>query len=600
MKQIMKRYLLLSCILCAFIAVVGCTAGAQAELSPSTELPIVTEKPTPTPMPAPPTPTMAPVLTISEFYAGVFNVYSIAGHYVDGVSDIDWVSSDPSILQVYGNDLIGLYPGETTITGTYNGSTVTADITVYDCGIKSEDVSIQTQNICLFPGESFRLVATQKNAVFASEDSSIASVASDGTVTAHAIGTTTITATNSVNSIDCTVTVVADDGTYLKSSLDTEYPLTQERTVMVSDSFYLIADIGVYLPEDILEKIELIMETMEKETGLSFDNPRLSSEYTTLTKPAITIVNDHAYDYAYGGADGITLSPYDIYLDENGTYVLVHELMHTLQLRNGVDLGDALTEGFAIYYGGLVCDKLPYPKNHDEYYNEWAGMGPFGEITLENTESSLLDPPDNHPFSYFFVRYLDETYGKDRFYEIMDAITKAVRQSEGVAYAGQVNPLSEETLYQLIKEYTGDNLTEEFYRYFSSLEESDWSCMDLSNIDGVYHVDFEGNGYGSYTSVGGKITFNQEITLDYTYAFDFAEKVWGRKAKGISLSAGVMGDDLVMYDVDTTFYDQYDNVIPLNDPYEAAGNAVSGAVKVKLRGVDECICYVNDNYMFSE
>lgn len=679
MKQIMKRYLLVLCILCAFAFIIGCTADFQTDsfsdsgtLMPTqsamenpptditslpellTEVPVptVTDEPiatpvptdipvpteplvpttvpvptiaeepidvpvpttveaptaTPTPMPATPalsptpspSPAPVPLLKMSDFYAGIFNVYSIAGHYADGITDIDWVSSDPSILQVRGNDLIGIYPGETTITGTYKGNTVTADITVYDCGIKGEDVSIQTKNICLFPGESFRLIATQKNAVFTTADSSIATVASDGTVTAHAIGTTTITATNPTNSIDCVVRVVADDGTYLESSLDTEYPLTEERTVIESDSFYLIADIGVYLPEDILDKIELIMSMMEKETGLSFDNPSLSSEYTTLTKPAITIVNDHAYDYAYGGADGITISPYDIYLDENGTHVLVHELMHTLQLRNGIDLGNALTEGFAIYYGGLICDKLPYPKNHDEYYNEWASMGQFDEITLANTESSLLNPPDNHPFSYFFVRYLDETYGKDKFYEIMDAITEAVIQAKGAAYAGQVNPLSEETLYDIIKEHTSDNLTEEFYRYFSSLEETDLSRMDLSDVDGVYYVDFTGNRRGNYTSIGGGLKFNQEITLDYTYAFDFAEKVWGRKAKGISLRACVIDENFIMHEVNTTFYDQYGNIIPIADLYEAFENVVPGAVKVKLSGVDECICYTNDDNMFCE
>lgn len=557
--------------------------------------------PTPTPTKIPmPTPTPAPLLNYSSFYAGVFNVYSLAGHYADGVTNIDWVSSDPSILQVRGNDLIGIYPGETTITGTYKGTTVTADVTVYDCGIKGDDVSIQTQSICLFPGESFRLIATQKNAVFTSADPSVATVSSDGTVTARSIGTTTVTARNSKNSINCTVTVVADDGTYLKSSLDTEYPLTRERTVLESDSFYLIADIGVYLPEDILDKIELIMATMEKETGLSFDNPKLASEYGTLTKPAITVVNASSYDYAYGGADGVTVSPYDIYLDENGTHVLVHELMHTLQLRNGVDIGKALSEGFAIYYGGLICDKLPYPKNHDEYYNEWGSMGSFDEITPANTESLLLNPPDVHPFSYFFVRYLDETYGKDKFYEIMDAITEAVIQAKGAAYAGQMNPLSEEAIYKIIKEHTGDDLTEGFYRYFSSLEEADRIYMDLSDVDGVYYVDFEGNRRGNYTSIGGKLRFNQEITLDYTYAFDFAEKVWGRKAKGISLRAYVIDENHITHEVDTTFYDQYGNIIPISDPYEAFQNVAPGAVKVKLSGVDECICNARDDNMFCE
>ena len=651
MKRL-KKIVLLTYVLCASFLLAGCAAGSQTdtfanlvtpipteapiptaeptqapvltEVPAPTQAPVLTEAPAPTEVPIPtealmptatpaptkapaatptlapsPSPSPSPLLNYSEFYAGIFNVYSLSGHYADGVTDIDWVSSDPSILQVCGNDLIGIYPGKTTITGTYKGATVTADVTVYDCGIKGDDVSIQTQNICLFPGESFRLLATQKNAVFTTADTSVATVSSDGTVTAHAIGTTIVTATNPMNSIDCTVKVVADDGTYLKSSLDTDYPLTQERTVMVSDSFYLIADIGVYLPEGILDDIELIMAMLEKETGLSFSNPKLESEYMTLTKPAITIVNDYAYDYAYGGADGVTLSPYDIYLDESGTSVLVHELLHTLQLRNGIDLGNAMSEGFAMYYADLFCKKLPFPQNHDEYYNSWACMGPFDKITLENTEDLLLNPPDIHPFSYFFVRYLAETYGDQKVYEIIDAITEAAQNVKGKVYAGQMNPLSQEAVYEIIKAHTSDKLTEEFYRYFSGLEEPVWSSMDLSESDGTYYVDFTGTRGYNITSVNGLVKFNQEITLDYTYAFDFAEKVWGRKAKGISLSAGVVKDQ-VMYDVDTTFYDQYDNVIAISNLYEAYENGVSGAVKVTLRGENECICYVRDDVMFGE
>ncbi len=663
MRHCVKRYLLFVYMLCAFLFVVGCTAGSQTEsfsdsvtltptqsaegisptavpiptvtpvltgteeptatLAPSpteapaatptpspTELPLPTSTTTPTVTPSPTatstptpsprptaTPTPAPLLNTSHFNVGVFDAFSLTGNYADGITDIDWVSSNPSIVQVFGNDIIGLTLGTATITGTYKGSTVTADVRVYDSGTKSDNVLVQTEKICLFPGEDFQLVATQKDASFSSADPSVATVAPDGTVIGVSIGTTTITAANANSSVDCTVTVVADDGTYLKSSLPTEYTITKECVVMSSDSFYLCVDAGVCLPDNILEKIELIMATMEKETGLSFGNPKLSG-FPPLTKPTISVVNS-TYGGAYAHAYGIVVAPYDIYLDENGTSVFVHELLHTLQLRNGIDLGNALSEGFAMYYGDMICEKLPFPKNHDEYYNSWVCMGQFDEITLENTESSLLNPPDIHPFSYFFVRYLAQTYGDQKIYTVIDAITEAVQRTEENVYAGQVNPLSEEAIYEIIKAHTSDNLTEEFYRYFSSLEESVWPYMDLSDVDGTYYVDFTGTRMYNITSVNGLVKFNQEITLDYTYAFDYAEKVWGRKAKGISLRASVI-DNQMMYDVDTTFYDQDGNIIPVSDPYEALQNSVPGAVKVTLRGVNECICYVNEYNMFGE
>jgi len=565
--------------------------------SPSpTPLPTATPTPSPSPKPTA-TPTPAPLLNTSSFNVGVFDAYPLAGNYADGIADIDWVSSDPSIVQVFGNDIIGMNPGTATITGTYKGSTVTADVTVYNSGRKSNDVLVQTENICLFPGEDFQLVATQKDAVFSSADSSVATVAPDGTVTGVSIGTTTITAANANSSVDCTVTVVADDGTYLKSTLPTEYLITKECVVMASDSFYLCVDAGVCLPDNVLDKIELIMATMEKETGLSFSNPKLSG-FPPLTKPTISVINS-TYDSAYAHSYGIVLAPYDIYLDENGISVIVHELLHTLQLRNGIDLGNALSEGFAMYYCDMICEKLPFPKNHDEYYNSWVCMGQFDEITLENTESSLLNPPDIHPFSYFFVQYLAKTYGDQKIYTIIDAITEAVQRTEENVYAGQVNPLSEEAIYEIIKAHTSDNLTEEFYRYFSSLEEPDWPYMDLSDVDGTYYVDYTGTRMYNITSVNGLVKFNQEITLDYTYAFDYAEKVWGRKTKGISLRAFVI-DDQMMHEVDTTFYDQYNNVIRVSDLDEAFQNVVPGAVKVTLRGVDECICHVSEYDMFGE
>lgn len=123
--------------------------------------------------------------------------------------------------------------------------------------------------------------------------------------------------------------------------------------------------------------------------------------------------------------------------------------------------------------------------------------------------------------------------------------------------------------------------------------------MDLSDVDGTYYVDFTGNRMYNITSVNGLVKFNQEITLDYTYAFDYAEKVWGRKTKGISLRAIVI-DDQMMHEVDTTFYDQNNNVIRVSDLGEAVQNVVPGAVKVTLRGVDECICHVNEYNMFGE
>lgn len=603
-----KRNILLYFLLCTLLSFSGCAASSPNPINPET--PVSADSPSPTEvpaaypddtvtaLPATPTPTMIPLFSTSEYYVGVFEARNLSANYLNGITDIDWVSADPSILQVNGNDILGLYAGTTTLTGTYNGSTVTIDVTVYD-STKGSDVSLQTQSILLFPEESFQLAATQSDAVFSVADPAIATVDSDGTVTAHSIGTTTVTAANQTNSIDCKVRVVADDNTYLKSSLPTEYPLTTERTLMISDSFYLFVDKGIYLPENILEKIEMIMATLEKETGLSYSNTKLDNPYVPLTKPVISVINHYEYDYGFGGPDGIVISPYDISIDECGAGVLIHELLHTLQLRNSVDIGAALCEGYAIYNTERFQKMFQFPITVDTYFNNWGSMHQFDEITLENMESSLLFPVDKHPLSYFFVTYLVETYGDQMIYTLIDAITDAVIQSEGVAQAGQINPLGEEAIYQIIKTHTSDTLTEDFYRYFISLEKAYEQKMDLTGVsDGIYYVKYTGTRHFDSTSAWGDLLIDNEITLDYTYAFDYAEKVWGRKAKGISCL--ITSDAAANYYVDATFYDQYDNVIPVASPLDAWNSCVPGAVKVAIRGVDYCNYSVLSKDLFSE
>lgn len=113
-----------------------------------------------------------------------------------------WTSSDPRVASVSGGTVTGKKAGTATITATAaDGSGVSDSITVEVLqavtGIKTAE-----RHIALFPGESAYVSAsvspadaTNKDVTWTSDDPGIASVSSDGLVTANSAGTAILTVT---------------------------------------------------------------------------------------------------------------------------------------------------------------------------------------------------------------------------------------------------------------------------------------------------------------------------------------------------------------------------------------------------------------------
>jgi hypothetical protein len=124
------------------------------------------------------------------------------GALLDGIP-VAWSSDHPELAFVGTDGLVAAHaPGVAHVTATAAGLHVTATVTVIPGVVAS--VALSRTSALLSPGRSLRLSATpldslgqsvpDRTVTFASSDTAVAQVEPDGTVTAGALGTATITA----------------------------------------------------------------------------------------------------------------------------------------------------------------------------------------------------------------------------------------------------------------------------------------------------------------------------------------------------------------------------------------------------------------------
>ena len=132
---------------------------------------------------------------------------------------VTWTQTDPTVLTVEGSmiaTLTALKPGTTTLTATSEGKTAQITITVVAAGTVGS-LTVTPGTTSLLVGQTKQLVSKLLDAsgtlingatyTFASSDATIATVSTNGTVTALKAGTATITVTSSGKTATASVIV---------------------------------------------------------------------------------------------------------------------------------------------------------------------------------------------------------------------------------------------------------------------------------------------------------------------------------------------------------------------------------------------------------
>ena len=133
---------------------------------------------------------------------------------------VTWATSDETIVMVDAGKVMAVKPGTATVTvkTTDGEKTATCAVTVVEKVYPVESVTLDKETLELVEGDTAALTATvapenatDKTVTWKSSDEAVATVAEDGTVTAVAPGTATltVTTTDGEKTATCAVTVAA-------------------------------------------------------------------------------------------------------------------------------------------------------------------------------------------------------------------------------------------------------------------------------------------------------------------------------------------------------------------------------------------------------
>ena len=131
-------------------------------------------------------------------------------------SDIIWKSSDPSVATVDNGIVTAISEGSAIITASINSISSTCKVTVSSSYVSVTGITLNKSSMNILVGSTEMLTktispstATNQDVTLKSSDQDIATVSSDGLITAKKVGTTIITVTtNNGYKTTCRVTVV--------------------------------------------------------------------------------------------------------------------------------------------------------------------------------------------------------------------------------------------------------------------------------------------------------------------------------------------------------------------------------------------------------
>lgn len=164
--------------------------------------------------------------------------------------EVEWVSSNPDIATITPHGTVtGISIGSAIITAKCDNVSATCTVTVIP--VPSEGIIISPTSVSMLLGDELTLTAsvfpentTDKNITWGSDNPSVASVSSNGVVTALNLGTATITASNGSSKASCIVTVNPIVATSISLNI-------KDETIFVASTTQLVATIS---PANVTDK----------------------------------------------------------------------------------------------------------------------------------------------------------------------------------------------------------------------------------------------------------------------------------------------------------------------------------------------------------
>lgn len=236
---------------------------------------------------------------------------------------------------------------------------------------------------------------------------------------------------------------------------------------------------GLTVPGNYLAYATEVLNTAEMCTGLYLNQCRYTTRENTLCSGTLQFYYGDNFNIPLNTNDGklniyvvdpkiaaansfmneITINPQDLDLNDEINIALPHEMIHSLQMTNGIKFGDVITEGSATAISRLVSSNSDMIKVPVEYPDFNYSVGFDGNITPENAEKRFRankeDGWEDYCYGYRFCSYLMELNGAN----YLDGLLKTAYE----VYGTDITSLTNDQTADIVIKYTGNkNIFKDF------------------------------------------------------------------------------------------------------------------------------------------
>ncbi len=295
-----------------------------------------------------------------------------------------------------------------------------------------------------------------------------------------------------------------------------DHLITDELCYIEGDKFFLIVSEGADIPGDFADNVSLVMDAIEKETGLTFevgwqlagvDNSTVDYGYDPWEgfdfKDKLQIyIKVDPEDVGYiscASAEFVTLYMYELYSTDVWNaipsyrdnpwrrgdcidyYMVAHELTHALTLRYA-KYGKILTEGCADYAAEKAIDSLAFVSQDFAGSVEIMSNNLFcsvkDDVTPENAEEifrndysdlSHANRGDEYTLGRMICSFLSDTYGENFLRDYTYACIKAGYSYE--QFWGDLSEADRNKLADVFVKTFGDDVFVNFGKYYQAHKE---------------------------------------------------------------------------------------------------------------------------------
>lgn len=511
--------------------------------------------------------------------------------YFYGLKNPKYESSNPGVIKIINNQMLAVSVGKVTVTAVDGKKKIKKKVSVKN--IQSY-FALNSVSVSLYVGETYVLntAGMVSKVAYKSRNASIASVGSDGKITAKSPGTTYIEVKSGTMKNICAVTVIdkANKSEVISFKEDADTTYVAKWKFKNKSKYILAVQPQTYLPKAFETKLDKMITQIEKTSGMKMHAKKPSLK-ATCDKPVIWVGGRTS---TLADSSKIYINAADMTLKNESAKMVGKWIANCIISRNSTYTGGIFGNFYGESIAGHALKGTSFVEtNYNIVLDKFETNDPqWSKITVSQMEKYLTTQNLQSDSKEYFPEYLYKTYGKSAINKIITKIN-AENKKKGIVYAGG-SGISAKRCLAICKSYTSADVVKDYVKYFKShAVYSNGPSEDIAKYsaknDEIIKISASGYGRAEYCDYAAT-NYTGSVIYDFTEAMKYFTINCGQKVTGIYGVGFVCGDG----DATIEIYDRNDKLLNTVTGHGSIDVYQDGAVKVKVsgtKGYNGFICY---------